>query len=41
MATSSDRRAGAKSSADFLSLVIAWVRFWWFQKTRKGVVDVL
>jgi len=25
----------------FFSLVIAWVGFWWFQKTRKGFADVL
>ncbi len=23
------------------SLVIAWVGFWWFQKTRRGFADVL
>lgn len=23
------------------SLVVAWVGFWWFQKTRKGYADVL
>ena len=24
-----------------VSLVIAWIGFWWFQKTRKGFADVL
>lgn len=24
-----------------LSLVIAWIGFWWFQKTRKGFADVI
>ena len=24
-----------------LSLIVAWVGFWWFQKTRKGFADVL
>ena len=23
------------------SLAIAWIGFWWFQKTRKGFADVL
>ena len=25
----------------FVSLVVAWTGFWWFQKTRKGFADVL
>lgn len=25
----------------FVAMVIAWVGFWWFQKTRKGFADVL
>ena len=24
-----------------ISIVIAWIGFWWFQKTRKGFADVL
>jgi lipopolysaccharide transport system permease protein len=24
-----------------VSVVIAWIGFWWFQKTRKGFADVL
>ena len=24
-----------------VSMVIAWIGFWWFQKTRKGFADVL
>lgn len=28
-------------SASVAALLITWVGFWWFQKTRKGVADVL
>jgi lipopolysaccharide transport system permease protein len=24
-----------------VSIVISWIGFWWFQKTRKGFADVL
>jgi lipopolysaccharide transport system permease protein len=24
-----------------VSLAIAWIGFWWFQKTRKGFADVI
>jgi lipopolysaccharide transport system permease protein len=32
---------GALAIYAIISMILAWVGFWWFQKARKGFADVL